>query len=98
MRSIASFAGEIDVGSKEEFQESLRRLDTAETAIVDLSKVSYMDSTGISQLIWLYRRRADNGRSAPRLVVSPKITRLFQVSGLGAIFPLFEDLGAAQLP
>lgn len=94
--SIASFSGEIDFTCKQEFQERLKALDEPPTAIVDLTNVTYMDSTALSQLIWLHRRRTDAGKSAPRIVVGPKVTRLFRVSGLGEMLPLFETLTRAQ--
>ena len=94
--SIAPFSGEIDFTCKQEFQEKLKALDVAETAIVDLTDVTYMDSTALSQLIWLYRRRVDAAKSAPRIVVGPKVARIFRVSGLGEMLPLFETLTEAQ--
>lgn len=95
--TIASFSGEIDFTSKQEFQEKLKTLDKPVTAIVDLTNVTYMDSTALSQLIWLHRRRVDAGRAAPRIVVGPKVARLFRVSGLGEMLPLFETLTEAQM-
>ncbi|MGC1381902.1 MAG: STAS domain-containing protein [Candidatus Baltobacteraceae bacterium] len=94
--SIASFSGEIDFTGKDAFDERLRALDVAETAIVDLTDVTYMDSTALSQLIRLLRRRLDAGKTAPRVVTGSRVARLFRVAGLGEMIPAFETLGEAQ--
>ncbi len=93
--AVAAFSGEIDFTARETFRTKLHALAEAETVIVDLSDVSYMDSTALAEILRLQRLRAGAARSAPRLVLGKKIARLFEVAGLRSVLPSFTTLDEA---
>jgi anti-sigma B factor antagonist len=95
MASIA-FSGEIDFTGRAGFRARLAALEEAGTAIVDLSDVTYMDSSAVAELLFLRRARAQQGLSAPRVVVGPRIRRLFEIAGLQGILPLFDSVDEAR--
>jgi anti-anti-sigma factor len=94
--TIAAFSGEIDFTTREELRARLDTLKEAATAVVDLSDVTYMDSSALAELLFLHRARSRAGRSVPRLVIGPRITRIFEVAGIQNVMPLFATLDEAR--
>ncbi len=94
--AVVEFSGEIDFTARETFRAALGTLAEAEIAIVDLTEVSYMDSSALAEILFLHRSRSRTGRSAPRVVVGPKVSRLFDVAGLRSVVPSFSTLDDAK--
>jgi anti-sigma B factor antagonist len=89
---IVTVRGEIDIVSAPEFEEKLSTVGS--TIVVDLRHLDFMDSSGLAVLL---RRNATLDRSSElRLVVKPGIIeRLFEVSGIDKVFPIYPDIEAA---
>jgi anti-anti-sigma factor len=94
--SVAAFSGEIDFTAREKFRTRLGELTDVDVAIVDLSNVTYMDSSALAEVLFLHRSRSRSGRSAPRLVIGPKISRLFDVAGMRGVVPSFSSIDEAK--
>jgi anti-anti-sigma factor len=94
--TVAEFSGEIDFTARETFRSALNSLLEVPVAIVDLSGVSYMDSSALAEILFLHRARLRAGRSAPRIVVGPKVSRLFDVAGLRSVVPAFATVDDAK--
>lgn len=94
--TIAAFSGEIDFTARERFRVKLGELREAGTVIVDLTDVTYMDSSALAELLFLHRSRSRQGRSAPRVVVGPRITRLFEVAGMHGVVSAFTSVDQAR--
>jgi anti-sigma B factor antagonist len=79
--------GELELQSINELRERILRLaeTTAKDIAVDLSKVDYIDSTGIALLISLQRRQVQKGNSLKITSVSPRIQSLLQLTTLSDI-------------
>lgn len=93
---VAAFSGEIDFTARDSFRTQLGQLAGAEVAIVDLSDVTYMDSSALAELLFLHRSRSRAGRSAPRVVVGSKLTRLFDVAGMRSVVSAFSTVEEAR--
>ena len=81
-------SGEIDASAKSLFVE---RLDDATEAtdgdvVVDLSDVSFCDSTGIAVLLHARQQLAAAGRKLLIARPSPSVTRVLEVAGVDALF------------
>jgi anti-sigma B factor antagonist len=65
--------------------------------IVDLSEVSFLDSTGLSVLVAGWKRFSGGDESAELrlVVVRPVIQRVLEVTGLSKVFPIFPTLEEA---
>lgn len=94
--AVAAFAGEIDFTAREEFREKLAILADAEGAIVDLTAVSYMDSSALAEILLLQRGRAHARKAAMSVVVNPRIRRLFEIAGLQNVLMLAATLDEAK--
>lgn len=84
--------GELDLATAKELQLELERVETtdAESIILDLSGLTFMDSTGVRLLIAAHHRsRSDSNRLA-LLRGGPAIQRVLQLSGVETLLP-FAD-------
>lgn len=77
--------GELDHCSAERIRASLDALiedPQIKRLVIDLSKVTFMDSSGIGVIIGRYRVLARRKGSVAVRGASPQIDRIFQMSGL----------------
>jgi anti-sigma B factor antagonist len=89
---IVTVRGEIDIVSAPEFEEKLSTVGS--TIVVDLRHLDFMDSSGLAAL--LRRKETLDESSELRLVVKPGIIeRLFEVSGIDKVFPIYPDVEQA---
>ncbi|HTV92386.1 MAG TPA: STAS domain-containing protein [Verrucomicrobiae bacterium] len=93
---VAAFTGEIDFTGRDAFRGELAPLADVEVPIVDLSAVTYMDSSAMAEILYLQRGRTRKGRAAMWIVVSPPVRRLFEVAGLQNVFPLVKTVDEAK--
>ena len=96
--TVVTLSGDINVATRTGVRERLERLAEAARAIVDLTNAEYIDSSGVSELLFAYRRRADAGGEALRLVVrrGSNVARLIDLAGLRTLFAVFDTLDDAR--
>ena len=82
MESLASvrLAGELDLSNVSSLRAALGAIDGP--AVVDLSDVTYLDSTALNELALLRRRVG----SVALVVGSPNVRRTLEIVGFGASF------------
>lgn len=74
--------GDIDAGTSAEFESFLTGADGNPVTTIDMSGVTFMDSSGLRVLIAHHQRLGGEGRS-PRIVEpSRSVHRLFEITGL----------------
>jgi anti-sigma B factor antagonist len=94
--AVISVEGEIDLATAPRLKWML--VDAIEARrnqlVVDLSAVSFVDSTALSVLVGVKRRLADEGRLA---IVCARTTVLsiFEFSGMDGLFAIFQTLDEA---
>jgi anti-sigma B factor antagonist len=59
--------------------------------IVNLTKVEYLDSTGLGILIGGVKRLKEQGGSLKLVGPSARITRIFEITGLNKIFDVYAS-------
>ena len=69
--------------------------DKTSDAVVDLSGVTYIDSTGIGELMSYVGRFAEDNRKLLLVNPAPKISRLFKALRLDKAFVVFDDTASA---
>jgi len=77
------------------FQNAFRREENAETVILDLSEVPYIDSAGLGSLISAYVSRQKAGRRVALTGVNERIFRLFEVTKTDSLFLMFPTIDDA---
>ena len=92
LQEVALFSayGELDLHVAPELQD---RIDAAvqngaEVVIVDLSKVTFVDSMALGVLVGAVNRLRRGGRSLRLVVPSPELRRIFEITHLDRVFTL----------
>ena len=67
------------------------------TVIVDFSATTFCDTAGLREMV-LAKRLALATRIDLRLVVPGSLTRIFKLTGLDGVIPLYPTLGEALAP
>jgi anti-sigma B factor antagonist len=96
--SVLRAAGEIDIATAPRLRECLAEVpDGSRVVIVDLSEVTFLDSTGLSVLVGGWKRFSseDKGAELRLVVVRPVIQRVLDVTGLAKVFSIFSTVEAA---
>ena len=98
-RTILSVDGEIDMGSVPLLADAVDRAldDGALELWIDLSGTSFMDSSGLHQLLAARRRALGLNRRLAVICPGGHVRRLFEISGVGDHLPLYESRAAAHL-
>jgi anti-sigma B factor antagonist len=81
-RAIVFIRGEMDLSITPQLREALALAqDESSDVIVDLSQVSFMDSSAINALVHGYRRAQDRDRFQLS-GAQPNVRRIFEIAGL----------------
>jgi anti-anti-sigma factor len=76
------WSGEIDISRVSELRDEIMALATDRPVVLDLSRVSYLDSSGLGMLVLLRKRLARCGMAVTLVDVQPHVRRIFDVTGL----------------
>lgn len=89
---LVEVEGQVDLYSAPEFKERAVRVirEGAKCVLMDLSRVTFMDSTGLGVLIGALKRCRAAGADLI-LVVTDDIERLFELTGLDGAFTIYRS-------
>ena len=93
--TLLSVEGVIKLGeSASFFADALKRVlgEGGGHVLVDLSKINYIDSTGIGELIGYLGRFQEVQRKLILVAPSDQIRKLLRVAHLDELFPIFDSL------
>jgi anti-anti-sigma factor len=82
------WSGEIDISRVPELRDEIMALPTDRPVVLDLSRVSYLDSSGLGMLVLLRKRLARCGVAVTLVDIQPHVRRIFEVTGLDRAFHL----------
>jgi anti-sigma B factor antagonist len=86
---IAAVTGEIDISTVAQLRERLFELaDNGGTLIVDLNRVTFIDSAGLGALVGTARRAATHGGSLHAVCAQPQPRKLLWMTGVDRRIPL----------
>lgn len=93
MAHVVVFAGEYDLSTKSELREEFSRLYGTSDVVLNMSRVKFIDSTFISELLLLIRSRREKGLSRITVVAQANsmVRRLFDVTGIVPLFNVVES-------
>lgn len=85
--------GELDLSTSRALDETLRReIDAGSRIVVDLSEITFIDSTGLNTLMAALRASSMNGGA---LAVSPslpaQVRRVLEITGLSKVLPIAAE-------
>jgi anti-sigma B factor antagonist len=87
---LIAVEGQIDLYSAPEFKErTMRAIEQGKRRLViDLSEVSFLDSTALSVLVGALRRLRPFGGAIAIVSAEPDVRRLFEITGLETTLPI----------
>ena len=94
---VLAVRGEVDVYSAPDLHDELATLleSGAETVVVDLTEVGFLDSTGLGVLVTARAAAVDAGRALQIACDHERILKLFKITGLDAVFEIHPSVDAA---
>ena len=90
--TVLSAAGELDVNTAPELREHLARLagDGARRIVVDLTDVSFIDSTGLGVLVGVLKRVLQHNGELLLQRPRPAARKVFDITGLDQVFTIID--------
>jgi anti-sigma B factor antagonist len=93
---VVALSGEIDVAAAPTVRERLEQAADKEGAlVVDLSDVTFIDSTALGVLIGIHKRCTAAGTDLHLVVSEPRILKVFEITGLTDFFAIVPSLAEA---
>jgi anti-sigma B factor antagonist len=96
-RTVIEVKGEIDVYTAPALREEISSLVDAEhtTIVVDLTQVSFMDSTGLGVLVGALKKVRTLGGDLSLVINEEKILKVFRITALTQVFSIHPTLEEA---
>jgi anti-anti-sigma factor len=91
-----ALVGELDLSTVAKVQEELRRVEAAApaTLVVDLSKLSFLDSTGLRCIVTADERARAEGRRIVIVRGPDAVQRVFAITRLDDRLEMVDDAGS----
>jgi anti-anti-sigma factor len=96
-RVHVALRGELDLSTVGRVQDELERVETARppVLVVDLSKLSFLDSTGLRCVLGAAERAREQRRRFVIVRGSDAVQRVFSITGLDERLDIVDDPSAA---
>jgi anti-sigma B factor antagonist len=90
--------GEVDVYTAPQLKAELVKLidDGCVGMILDLEKVAFIDSSGLGVLVGALRRAREKGGAVRIICTRDSVLKIFRITGLDKVFPIFADASEAR--
>lgn len=85
--------GELDTFTAPQLKEELEAIELQEgtNVEIDLSKLNYMDSTGLGVFVGFYKRAKREQANVKLVGLSARLRRLFEITGLSDLMEIEKD-------
>ena len=92
--AVLRVTGEVDLYTAPALRERIRELAARGTVhlIADLTQVDFLDSTGLGALVGGLKRLREDGGSLALVITTPRVLRVFQVTGLTKAFSTWPSV------
>ncbi len=95
--TVVTVDGDVDMSTAPELEERLIGLSDggALNLVVDLTEVDFLDSSALGVLVGVHKRVTAAGGTIRLVCGHPRIERIFAITRLTEVIPVFESLDAA---
>jgi anti-sigma B factor antagonist len=95
--AVLDVAGELDIYTSPKLKTAIQDLISEGHArlVVNLLKTTYLDSTALSVLTTALKQARENGGDLAVVYNQPQIEKIFSITGLHDVFPVFHAEGDA---
>jgi anti-sigma B factor antagonist len=95
--TLVRLRGEVDLSWSQQVRRAiLDALGASAKVGVELSQVSYIDSSGIAALVEGFQAARGKGQQFGLIAASKSVMAVLQLARLDRVFPLFPDIDAAR--
>ncbi|SDH45355.1 anti-sigma B factor antagonist [Roseospirillum parvum] len=96
--AVVHLKGDVDLQTSPQVRKGLLGLlEDGRRPVVDLSAVTYIDSSGIASLVEAYQTARKKGLSFSLVQVSPAAMRVLQLARLDKVFTFHDTVEAATV-
>lgn len=96
---VVRVSGELDLKTAGELKSAvdpvLERAPEQPTVVLDLSGISFMDSSGMGAILGRYRTVSQMGGKLGVCGLTPQLRKLFELTGLMRIIPVYASVDDA---
>lgn len=95
--TILDVVGEVDLYTAPQLEEGLRKASSGTRPLlaVNLTRVTYLDSTALSVLTESHKRVQVRQGAMVVIATQPTIQKIFRITGLGTVLPVVATEGEA---
>ncbi|HLL64704.1 MAG TPA: STAS domain-containing protein [Micromonosporaceae bacterium] len=95
--TVLEVGGEVDVYTAPRLRERLVELveQGARHVVVDLSRVEFLDSTGLGVLVGALKRLRAAGGTLGLVCAHERLLKIFRITALDRVFALYDTVDAA---
>lgn len=93
--AVLAVAGDVDVDTAWRLREDLTTLLTERDAVVDMSAVEFLDSTGLGVLVAGYRQARNRDHRMALAGAPQRVLDILELTQLTTLFALYDDVPAA---
>ena len=95
---ICSVSGDIDINSSPQIRKSFDKIinDKIMKVIINLSGVSYIDSSGLATLVEVLKKTRNYGGKLRLSNLAAKVKSLFEITKLEKLFDIYDTEEEAQ--
>ena len=94
---VISLAGEVDLYTAPEFKQQLLEIvgKGGKEVVVDLTDTTFIDSTTLGVLVGGVKRLRPSGGQLTLVCSDRNITKIFEITGLDRVFPIYASRAEA---
>lgn len=92
---IITVSGEIDAHTAPTVREAVEAaIAPGAKVVADLGGVTFLDSTGLSVFVTALKHLREAGGTLDLVITSPRVLKVFSLTGLDGVIPIHEELSA----
>lgn len=90
-------SGEVDLATSPRLRDALLPLanERCRMVVIDLTEVSFLDSTGLSAIVAFHNRFKDHNGELRVVASNPMIKRIFAITALDEVLAVFDSVDRA---
>jgi len=93
---VITVTGEVDAHTAPVVRDAVEAVIAPQAqVVVDLSGVTFLDSTGLGVFVTALKHLRETDGSLDLVVTSPRVLKVFELTGLDVVIPIHEELASA---
>jgi anti-sigma B factor antagonist len=94
--AVVAVTGEVDAHTADQVRAAVEgSIAPGIRLVVDLSDVTFLDSTGLGVFVTAVKHLREQDGSLDLVITSPRVMKVFELTGLDVVIPIHEDRAAA---